>query len=75
MKAVIRIGYQDYIMGAEQAMQIAKLMMSAERYMKKGWGDEATYYVWADDAPATQELTVVSDDLYTMAKLAGAPPK
>ena len=76
MKAMIRIGYTEYVMEVEQAVKLAEVLMRAEKFRKRGWGKEASYYVWTDaEDIVTPELTMIPDDLYNMAKLAGQPPK
>ena len=78
MKAIIRLGYEEYVVPVDKAMLVMELMVEAERYEQKGYGDTATFHIWS----ATEELgekrhtfTVISEDMYRVAKLAGKPKK
>jgi hypothetical protein len=74
MKAIIQIGYTDYIMDVAGAIKLSEVLASAERYKSKGYGDTAAYFVWSEpDKHTHQQLTLVSDDIYRMARLAGKP--
>lgn len=84
MKAVITIGYHDYVMEAEDALALLQVIARGERYHSK-WrkaGDEGTsYYIWTESEQSGNHgnnigvLRLISDDHYRIAKLAGAPPK
>lgn len=86
MKAVIGIGYREYVMEAEDALALLQVVAKAERYAAK-WrkeeGGGTGYYIWAaseDGEPKGHgqnvgSLRLISDDHYRIAKLAGAPPK
>lgn len=76
MKAIIRLGYEEYIVPVDKAMLVLELMVEAEHYEQKGYSDTATFHIWS----ATEELgdkrhtfTVISEDHYRCAKLAGKP--
>ena len=78
MKAIIRLGYEEYVVPVDKAMLVMELMVEAERYEQKGYSDTATFHIWS----ATEELgdkrytfTVISEDMYRVAKLAGKPKK
>jgi hypothetical protein len=58
-KAVIQFNYNQYVMEAEDALKI---------------GDEASYNVWAEPNREI-EVTLIPDDRYRIAKLAGQPVK
>jgi hypothetical protein len=73
-KAVIRIGYNDYVMEIEQALLVAQALTAAQRYRSKGWGNDTSYYIW-DDPAKEVELKVLSDEVVRIATMAGAPPK
>lgn len=72
-KAVIHIGYTDYIMDAKDALQLAEVLTRAERYQRRGYADDECHYVWQESANTRCEITIVTDELYDMAKLAGKP--
>lgn len=75
MKAIIQVGYTDYVMDADVALKMMEMLNTAERYRRKGYGDDAAYYIWEQPVTEQQSLTLISEDLYRMAKLAGEPPK
>ena len=74
-KAIVRVGYTEYIMPTKDALELARIMNSAERYETKGYGEDKCYYVWSDNRPAIAGFEFIIDDIYRMAKLAGQPPK
>jgi hypothetical protein len=86
MKAVIGIGYRDYVMEAEDALALLQVMAKMERYETKWRKEEeggTRYFIWAaseGEQPGGHgqnagSLRLISDDHYRLAKLAGAPPK
>ena len=77
-KAIIKIGYKEYIMSTEDALHILDLLSKAERYETTYTSAtrSKTYHVY--DTPMedkVESLEIVHDDLYRMAKLAGRPTK
>lgn len=73
-KAIITINYVDYVVESEVALQIADTVMNAERYTQKGYGSDATHFIYDNDK-TDFNMRLISDDLYRMAKLAGKPPE
>ena len=73
-KAVIRVGYNDYVMEVEQALLVAQVLSEAPRYSSKGWGETATHHIWSEPTKEVS-ITILSDDLVRIATMAGAPPK
>lgn len=76
-KAVISLGYKDYVLDAEDALAILKLLANAELFKEK-WASKddggSSYYVYPQGADeAKLNLHLITDDLYRMAKLAGRP--
>lgn len=75
-KAIIRIGYDNYVMDTADALKIAEAMAKAERY-KDVWrrteDGGATYHIWEQDE--VQEFTIrpIPDNVYRLYKLAGKP--
>lgn len=74
-KAIVRVGYTEYIMPTKDALEVARIMNSAERYETKGYGEDKCYYVWSDNRPAIAGFEFITEDIYRMAKLAGQPTK
>lgn len=79
MKAILRVGYKEYVMSMTKAAQIMELLEAAERYESK-WhkaenGRESctTYHVYPDDADHRGNLEVITDAFYNMCKMAGKP--
>ena len=73
-KAVIRVGYYDYVMEIEDAVTIAKVLSEAPRYNSKGWGETASHHIWSEPTKEVS-ISILSDDLIRIATMAGAPPK
>lgn len=74
-KAIVKLGYQSFILDAKDAVSIMEILMKGERYekhYKKGDDGESiyTHHVWQDDSEG-YEVNFISDGLYKMAKLAG----
>lgn len=74
MKAIVKVGYKDYVMDAEKAIAFLKLLDDAEVYENK-WNQTTTaHYIYAqDNNDHVRELRILPDALYRMAKLAGKP--
>jgi len=76
-KAVVRMGYDAYVMEAQDALAIHEILAKAENFHRKyRKADEGgtLYYVWPQDATTdTKSFEILPDHLYRMAKLAGAP--
>jgi hypothetical protein len=79
MKAVIQLGYRDYVMEAEDALALLQVVAKAERYQQKYKSAElggTSYHVWSEEGRLDMgSLRLISDDHYRIAKLAGEPPK
>ena len=80
MKAILRLGYLDYILPAEEAVKIMGLLEGAERWESKyhkttpTQAAHHTYHVYSEEAGAeVKNLELVSESMYRMAKLAGKP--
>ena len=77
-KAIIKIGYKEYIMSTEDALHIIDLISKAQRYETKYDYETKTKNYHVYDTPMedkVESLEVLHDDLYRMAKLAGSPTK
>jgi len=83
MKAVIKLGYTDYILPASKALEILTILESADRWEsdyhsstegKAGWYSYHAYPAFPTETEdKTSRLELVADDLYRIAKLAGRP--
>jgi hypothetical protein len=69
-KAVIRLGYNDYVVDVEDALRIAQTLTHAPRYEAKGWGDATSYHIW--EQPNNEfEIKIISDETVRIATMAG----
>ena len=72
---VVRIGYNEVIMSVKDAVALGEIMQRAEKYEKKYNREDGavkssySYHVWPNEEEIA--MTLISDDLYRMAKLAG----
>ena len=69
-KAVIRMGYQDYVVEVEDAVTIAKVMASAPRYQSRGYAETASYHIW-NEPKEEVTITIISDEVVRIATMAG----
>lgn len=78
-KAIIRVGYDQYVMDSEDALKIHEILAKAERYKREYRNrDEGgpLHYVWAqDNEDEARSFEVMPDNLYRMAKVAGKPDR
>ena len=78
-KAIIRLGYDQFVMEAKDALTIHEILAKAEcfkrEYRSKDDGGPL-YYIWEQDVYSeARGFEIMPDNLYRMAKLAGKPPK
>lgn len=72
-KAILTIGYTDYVMDLKDAVTIAEMLSKAERYENKYVsGGPNTQHIYENDKELGS-IKLISDSLYQMAKLAGKP--
>jgi hypothetical protein len=75
-RAVINVGYKDYILDAKDALTVLELLANAERYEQKYSPKTTTYHVYEQESDnGISQLKIIHDNLYRMAKLAGRPEK
>lgn len=76
-KAIIRFGYDKYVMDAKDALVIHEILVKAERYSSKYQKAEdggTLHYVWEqDNIDDLRSFEIMPDNLYRLAKLAGKP--
>lgn len=82
MKAKITIGYRQWVLDHDKAIQLATLLDEAECYDSKyqkdigdGQGAYTTHYVYPQEELKPWGLELIPDKLYAMWKLAGKPTK
>lgn len=73
MPMIVSLGYGAYVMPTKDAVQLLEILERAEMY-RKNYHDKnnSTHHVWPQD-DTTYMATLLPDDLYRMAKLAGKP--
>lgn len=75
-KAVISYGYGQLIMDTKDAITVLEIISSAEIYKEKYRSTAeggSTYHIYPQSHDSTNNMRIISDDLYRMAKLAGEP--
>lgn len=78
-KAILSMGYGQYVMDMEQAVAIAEMLAKAELYENKYHRDKdtgtatSTHHIYDNENAELGTIRLVSDGFYQMAKLAGKP--
>lgn len=76
MKAIVKMGYKDYVIDADKALTMLAMLESAEMYETKWDGKTTAHYVYPQDSGEhIKEMRLIPDALYRLAKLAGKPNK
>ena len=79
-KGIVRLGYQNFVLDLDDALTLTKLLNRAERYDTKwhrgeeGASSVTTHHIW-EELSEIQEIKIMSENTYRMAKLAGQPQK
>ena len=80
VKAVISMGYNEYILDLQDAIAVLELLDKAERYQSKYHSKTddqpsfTSYHVYSQEGDAaTKNLVLLSGDAYRKAKLLGKP--
>lgn len=75
-KVIITLGYQKYIMDLDKAVQVMQAFCQMEKYDDVYHKEEdggTTHHIYPETMAAS--ISVISESLYQMAKLAGKPEK
>ena len=75
-KAIVKIGYNKYVLDTRQALALLEIMAEAELYEDKYRSKElggTTHHVWEQSAESMLDLSLMPDAFYRMCKLAGKP--
>jgi hypothetical protein len=74
-KAILSLGYGQYVMDMEQAVAIAEMLAKAELYENKYHREakNSTHHIYDNENAELGTIKLVSDGFYQMAKLAGKP--
>ena len=76
-KCVVSVGYKNFVLDAEQGVQLLELLGNAEIYEEK-WHSETkdnTNHIYPNDDSGMVNLRLLPQSFYNMAKLAGKPNK
>lgn len=74
MKAVVKVGWKDYVMDADKAITLLGMLEGAEVFESKWVDKDNTYYIYPqENETSLREIRLIPDQLYKMAKLAGKP--
>jgi predicted DNA-binding ArsR family transcriptional regulator len=76
-KLSVQVGYRNYVLDGEKALQVLDILQGAELYEVK-WRNEAdggtTQHIYPQDVTSSKvEVTYLTDEQYRMYKLAGKP--
>ena len=77
-KGIVRVGYTEYVMDLDKATKLMEAIIGAEVYETK-WHTETkttTYHIYPRneaDNVKLETITVMPDELYKLAKMAGKP--
>lgn len=75
MMSIVKIGYTNFVVTPEQALELTKILLSAEVYESKyHTGGEHTYHIYEMDGEKVT-LEMISEPKYQLYKLAGKPKK
>ena len=75
-KAIVTLGYVQYVVDVEDAVAIANILSTAELYAEKWRKAEeggTTYYVFEQEAQPPVNVKVLPTALYNLYKLSGKP--
>lgn len=73
MKAIISLGYVNYVMETKDALLIAEMLSKAEIYEENYRSGGTAHHIYDNDKTDIGVLRLVSDAFYQIAKLAGRP--
>lgn len=74
MKGIIKLGWQEYVMDLEDALEVLEKIQSAERFEEheNRKTKEVTYHVWKEGACGVRlKVDTITDNGYRAAKLLG----
>ena len=79
-KAIVSIGYTDYVMDISDAVTLMEIMSKAENYkVKHAYGSDlptaTSYHIWEQEPTSKGGvgISLLPDTVYRVAKLAGKP--
>lgn len=76
-KAILSVGYSEYVLDVQDAIAIAEILGKAERYESAyhSGSSSRTHHIYESEASDLGSLKLIPDGFYRMAKMAGKPEK
>lgn len=76
-KAVLSLGYSEYVLEMKDALTVAELLGKAEKHESKYHSSTSsrTHHIYENEETEFGQLRLITDSFYRMAKLAGKPEK
>lgn len=73
--AIIRFGYENYVLSVKDAVTLAEMLANAQRYEEKykPGGNGSTHHIWECEDRDMASIRLISTAFYQGAKLAGRP--
>lgn len=74
MKAILNLGYKEFVLDVKDAVTVAELLGKAELYESKWAKDNSTHHIYEQEE-ITGRIHLLPDATYKMYKMAGKPVK
>lgn len=75
-KAIVNLHiYKPIVLSMEDAVTLTRILGSAEIHEKKYGSNNTSHFIYANDTAEVATISIISESLYQMAKLAGHPDK
>lgn len=72
--AILRVGYDSYVLPVRDAVTISEMLANAERYDDKyKSGEGTTHHIWSAEDKEFGTIRLITHAFYQGAKLAGKP--
>lgn len=73
-KAIVSVGYNQYVLDVDKAVQLIELLDEAELYEDQWAKDQTHYHIYPQDArDLVRSLKIIPAAFYRVAKMAGKP--
>lgn len=75
-KAILRVGYSNYVVDLKDAVLVSEVLARAEIYESKYVkGANNTHHIYENESKELGTISLMADSFYQLAKLAGKPDK
>lgn len=76
-KAILSVGYNEYVLDIKDALTVAEIFGKAERHARTYHSSTSSYthHIYDGEDHELGTLRLISDNFYRMAKMAGKPEK